>query len=696
MNGLKKALVVGAMSAAMLLTGCSQPGAATGGRATSSGSLALSSDDSLLYAVDTDNGVVAAIDTNSQTRLYSVKVGDRPARVVVGVDDTVYVTNRGDNSVSIIRKGEQTVSKTIDVGTEPVGLAISPDNKTLYVVNATAADTSDYGTLTGIDVATLQPTFELKLGSDPRGIVLLSNDRAVISLYKTGELVEVDLKARKVLTPNGIGIYPKANETNQTGTGGLGSAAFSTFRARAMTDLVATPDGTRVFAPVVWAREDPIGRRPTAAGGYYSSGGPCNVGAVASAGLVVADLGNSNAPVSSGGSGGALQPQVDDLTKCISSGTTDDSKDYPASTLGQRSTSSDPTVANPSPIQGPSAVAVDATGNWLYVVNKESSTVAVMPAFRRTGEDLNFQNTGSSVRFVVPVGQGADGIALTRDGKRAFVYSQFDHRVDLLGSVGQDNNYRVTKTASIPVANDTLTGNLVNGRKLFFNATDLRISAGTTTVSCATCHLEGLEDGHTWSFPDGPRQTPALAGRHLSQTAPYHWSGEFGGATDQIAFTAFMKHTITERMGGTGLLAEKENQDISDYIESIPAPKNANLKGALTAVQLRGKHVYETARCATCHGGALLTNNAIVDVGTLVTTGRNPDFAGQTTDLYGKTRGLNVPSLIGIARTAPYLHDGSATTLRARLDNDNNGLHGTTAGLSDGEKDDLVAYLKTL
>jgi YVTN family beta-propeller protein len=688
MNGFRKSLMVGAAAAAMMLSGCAQPGTATGGRATSSGSLALSSDDSTLFAVDTDNGVVAAIDTNSQTKLYSVKVGNQPARVITGPDDTVYVTNRGDNSISVIRKGDQVVSKTIQVGTEPVGIAVSPDNKMIYVVNATASDTSDYGTMTAISTTTLEPVYELPLGAEPRGIVLLSNDKAAISLYREGEILEVDLKNKKVLNPQGIGIYDKVNLSAKDPSIG-GYSAFSTFHSRAMTDLVATPDGTRVFAPVIWAREDPIGKKP-AAGGYYSSGGPCNLGSVASAGLVVADLGNSQP------NGGQLEPKVDDLTSCYSSGTTSLDRDYPITTLGEVQTlgalSLDPTVKAPNPIQGPVAAAVDATGSWLYIVNRESSTVAILPAFRRSGEDLRANDTGSSVRFVIPVGQGADGIALTKDGLRAFVYSQFDHRIDLIKSqvAADQTTYTVTKTSTIPVEKDTLPSNLVAGRKMFFDATNLKISANTTQVSCATCHLEGMDDGHTWSFPDGPRQTPALAGRHLKDTAPYHWSGEFNGDGTTSAFKEFMTHTIQERMGGTGLISDSENDNISNYIDSLPAPKNANLGTTLTAVQQHGKDLYfGAAQCSTCHVGAALTDNSNHDVGTLVTTGRSVDNVAliQT---------LNVPSLIGIARTAPYLHDGSVATLRARLDNDNGAKHGKTEQLTDADKDALTAYLKTL
>ncbi len=671
MNWFKRSMVVGALSAGMLLGGCAQPNQGSG-RSSSSGSLALSSDDSLLYAVDTDNGTVTVLDTKTDSKVATVKVGEQPARIVVGADDTLYVTNRGSNSVSVIRKGDWKQAAQIAVGTEPVGIAVSPDNKMLYVVNATSADSAEFGTLIGIDLATLQPTFEVQVGAEPRGLTLLGNDKAVVTLYKEGELVEVDLTT-KAVTSNKIGIYEAANASRSSGASPL---SVSTFKARAMGEVVATPDGTRLFAPVIWARENPIGRTPSSAGGYYSAGGPCNIGAVASAGIVVADHGAT----------GGLTPQVDDLTACVSSGTNIETKDFPTTTLAGsgRDSSGRPTL---TAIQAPVAAAIDATGTWVYLVNKESSNVAVLPAFRRSGEDLNFRGSGTSVRSIVELNpgspeasSGADGIALTRNGNKAYVYNQFDHRIDVITSVEKDGAKVLTKTSSIPVTGDLLAPEIVAGRKLFFNAVDRRVSGPTTNVSCATCHLEGLEDGHVWNFPDGLRQTPALAGRKLKDTGPYHWSGEFPDTQK------FMSHTIIQRMGGTGLNTAKDVLNMVDYIESIPAPQNANLKAVRTDAQLRGAQVFQAAKCGTCHSGALLTNKTSSDVGTL----------GPKDNGIALTKGLDVPSLLGLARTAPYLHDGSARTLLDRLNKLDGDKHGVTSTLSANQKSDLVAYLNTL
>jgi cytochrome c peroxidase len=55
------------------------------------------------------------------------------------------------------------------------------------------------------------------------------------------------------------------------------------------------------------------------------------------------------------------------------------------------------------------------------------------------------------------------------------------------------------------------------------------------------------------------------------------------------------------------------------------------------------------------------------------------------------------PALVELWRTAPYLHDGSAVSLREIVTTCNrNDRHGHTSGLAPQEIDDLVQYLLSL
>ena len=91
------------------------------------------------------------------------------------------------------------------------------------------------------------------------------------------------------------------------------------------------------------------------------------------------------------------------------------------------------------------------------------------------------------------------------------------------------------------------------------------------------------------------------------------------------------------------------------------------------------------AGCAACHSGDAFTDGLLHDVG----TGIDPR----------ETRGskFDTPSLLGIHNTAPYLHDGSAVTLRAVLTSSNSDdNHGITSTLTELQVDALVAYLRSL
>ena len=91
---------------------------------------------------------------------------------------------------------------------------------------------------------------------------------------------------------------------------------------------------------------------------------------------------------------------------------------------------------------------------------------------------------------------------------------------------------------------------------------------------------------------------------------------------------------------------------------------------------VRGKKLFDQ-RCTSCHDGPMLTNNRTVDVGTGAP--------------------MQVPSLVGVAWRAPYIHTGCAATLFDRFAPDCGGTqHGDTHDLADSDISDLVAFLETL
>ena len=192
-------------------------------------------------------------------------------------------------------------------------------------------------------------------------------------------------------------------------------------------------------------------------------------------------------------------------------------------------------------------------------------------------------------------------------------------------------------------------------------------------IACASCHGEGGDDGHTWTFIEsssGPqeRRTPSLRGT-VQGTAPYHWNGD-------MPDVAALAHTVfTQRMKGPDLMPDQIDA-LTSWVGSLPAPA-APAPVDPAAVQRGADLFVGAAGCAACHAGAKLTNNATVSVGT-----------GQA---------FQVPSLIGVAARTPLMHNGCAATVRERFNPACGGAaHGKTASLTAGQLDDLVAYVETL
>ena len=100
--------------------------------------------------------------------------------------------------------------------------------------------------------------------------------------------------------------------------------------------------------------------------------------------------------------------------------------------------------------------------------------------------------------------------------------------------------------------------------------------------------------------------------------------------------------------------------------------------------------------CASCHQGGDGTDGKNWDVGTLTTEEKQIEqFRAGVNKTKPRALTFNTPSLRGAYYTGPFLHDGSAKTLMDVLNRTANTM-GKTSHLSYAQKQDLVAYLKTL
>jgi YVTN family beta-propeller protein len=196
--------------------------------------------------------------------------------------------------------------------------------------------------------------------------------------------------------------------------------------------------------------------------------------------------------------------------------------------------------------------------------------------------------------------------------------------------------------------------------------------------TCASCHPGGGSDGLSWDLTrDGIgnfKKTKPLLG--VRDTAPYGWHGSSPTLADRVAGTLRTLHR--HEPAGT------EVADLVAYLRTLPPPRPLPQKEADRPAAIRGRAIFRgKGQCAACHRRAALDDGKLHDVGT-----RGP------TDTQSR---FDTPALLGVARTAPYLHDGRARTLEEVFTKHNKQQrHGAAHQLTKQELADLMAYLKGL
>jgi len=132
--------------------------------------LALTSDNAFVWSVNPDSDSISLFEVAADRnhKLTEVPVGDEPRCVAITPDDKkVYVTNAVSGTVSVIDANQRTVVKTIKVGTEPTGCALTLDGTKLYVANLSSNSMSVIDT--GNDSVTKTI---VDVGAKPRAIAV--------------------------------------------------------------------------------------------------------------------------------------------------------------------------------------------------------------------------------------------------------------------------------------------------------------------------------------------------------------------------------------------------------------------------------------------------------------------------------------------------------------------------------------------
>lgn len=323
-------------------------------------------------------------------------------------------------------------------------------------------------------------------------------------------------------------------------------------------------------------------------------------------------------------------------------------------------------------MSGPSAVATAAGLVWVAHMYTDSVLVA-----RCTPDRDAPSSSALDVMTTYRVGRAPRGLALSSDGRTAYVDNGFDWAVSRLDAPADARaRTEVTWTRRRTRGAVAMSELALRGRSLFFDAVDTHLTP-SGVVTCGTCHPRGGEDGLSWflhtnGVPRKLRRTPPAWGAR-AQLSPFHWDGEFGDAA------LLSRRTTEELMEGDGLLIDFNA--IAAYMAEVPLPSAGPVDDPAAAE--RGRGIFVSAGCEGCHSGELFADGELHSV------------VPPSDDSDAHVARVSTPSLRGVRTRAPYFHDGRATTLQETLEVPDD-LHGRTRALDDAARTDLVTYLNSL
>jgi hypothetical protein len=237
---------------------------------------------------------------------------------------------------------------------------------------------------------------------------------------------------------------------------------------------------------------------------------------------------------------------------------------------------------------------------------------------------------------------------------------------------------------------------------MFMDATRLQ-TASDFNGTCTMCHFDGLQDGITWHFGEGPRRTISLAGGPMNFGLIFFKSK----AVDMTTFAGgFRLHH-----GGNGQFTPQDFEGFTTWTNTrVPLPLNPRKIGGPTASELRGRDLFfgenlfganpnmRSAGCAECHPDGTFTFDEVfdpldkcvslqenkanlrdvgsVDLDGLLSDDIDLDFTeegcldgnGDPVVFHRAKAEFGTPTKLGAFAVAPYFHTGVGLNLRATLD----------------------------
>lgn len=594
--------------------------------------------------------------------------------------------------------GLVTLTPAVWAGSSNSLLDLSPDGTRLLVTNA------DNGTVTVVDVANRKAVHEIKVGEKPEGVAWIGNGPlAVVTVYRADQLVFFDAEAGRVVKQ-----LPVANEPYGIAANKDGSRAWVThdypgsvseidlkeqkvireMKVGAFVRGIAlSPDESRLYATefytsVLHAVDLATGVVVDSWKGHATDNLCRNV--VVHPRRPKAYLSHVRSRVGFADGNGSIFPHLSicDLV--------------PPNDTKRRTSIGLDTYNNLYVMTNPWEAAMSPDGKRLYTIYAGTNDMNIHEVIDDDYKEA--ERVGSAVT----VGQNPRAIRVSPDGQTVYIYNTLDFAVSIHRAANMQ------RLATIPVCDPPKTPEWVLGKVLFSTA-----NAPLTSrrwIACSSCHPDGLSDGRVWQNPEGLRKTPSLFG--LAHTHPLHWSADRDEVQD-------FEYTIRGRlMQGRGLVKgsikpkagfkpveldedlagrSKELDALAIYTNSFEFTRlspHISAPGKLSTAAERGKALFfsKEVNCASCHSGPYYSDSSLKKPFNLHDVGTGQD---DPSEKIGPK--YDTPTLLGVYRTAPYLHHGKAKTLHDVLTTCNkDDKHGKTSHLKPPEVDDLVEFLKSL
>jgi DNA-binding beta-propeller fold protein YncE len=614
-----------------------------GQREGGSVALARQGDTTIAYVADEDADQLHTMDVTTGRVRASTDLAGSPSQVLVLADGRVAVALRDKNRVEILEPTSDLDAAlegrcSVKTAVEPVGLTVTPNDKTLLV-------TSGFGKkLTAYNAATMKKRFDKELPREPRDVVVDDDGQRAFVAHVVGGMVSVvDLKDR----------HEEAREIDLRVPKGFSGSK----QLQASCQGFALAKSIRPDEGPVMTNEVPEVATPA------PKAAPALPKGRIFAPRVTIDPGEPSQR--SSGYGGSLFARIESPIVSVIDAAAERNL---TSALLETSVSRHQ-VARGECLLPRSARLSASSGGLLVACVGTDALVEMDP---RGNDPARLERR----RWKVP--SGPTGVAVDDGHATAVVWSQFDRQLAII-DLASDTPTTAVEVVSAPrLAKGRLSDDAAWGRKLFHKTDDTRISRDGR--ACASCHPDGREDALTWSTPVGPRQTLMLAGR-LNGTGPFSWLG----AHESIEIHL---HNTFERLGGTGLPESHDSRvDEMDalvaYLHAMPAPSFGDSDAEDPSLVAAGKKLFHSSEvgCSSCHTAGRGTDGERHDLGSVAAGDSDPKF--------------DTPTLRFVAGTAPYFHDGRYPTLLELLTSTDAQM-GHTMQLSRTQALALGAYLETL